>query len=203
MKRKWGQAAALWGTEPRLRKDDILSFRSKINCLQWNTVPSMIWRKNPGFWLNPGFSSVLCRKQLFVKTGECPAGVRRGLVGRGAHALLGEKLGTGQIMAWHQGWERDGHSSGWKRKKIRVILRQAVRLKAGISQFMNAGFHNSKCRLLQVLCVILFVCVVVVLKEPSHDYGFFMQIGRQTLFQRVRTVRFGACQTLHARVVPF
>lgn len=44
---------------------------------------------------------------------------------------------------------------------------------------MNAGFCNSKCRLMQFLCVILFVCVVVALKEASHDYGFFMQIGRQ------------------------
>lgn len=56
---------------------------------------------------------------------------------------------------------------------------------------------------MQVLCVILFVCVVVVLKEPSHDYGSFMQIGRQTLFQRACTVRLGTCQMSHERVDPF
>lgn len=31
---------------------------------------------------------------------------------------------------------------------------------------------------MQFLCVVLFVCVVVAHKEPSHDRGGFMQMGR-------------------------
>ena len=118
-----------------------------------------------------------------------------------------EKPGTRKIMAWHQGpVSRLGQRQAFfqlKGEKTRVVLRRAVHLKTGISQFMNAGFRNSKCCLMQFLCVILFVCVVVALKEPSHDYGGFMQIGRQTLFQRVCTVRLGKYQMLYARVVPF
>lgn len=60
------------------------------NKLQQNVLPSTMWGKNPGLWLDPGFSSFLCRKQLFAKAGERLEGARRGLVGRGDHTVLDE-----------------------------------------------------------------------------------------------------------------
>lgn len=62
-----------------------------------------------------------------------------------------------------------------KEEKIHVILRQAAHLQIDISEVMNAGFCDSKCYLMQFLCVVLFVCVVVALKEPSYGHGGFMQ----------------------------
>lgn len=46
---------------------------------------------------------------------------------------------------------------------------QAAHLQIYISKVMNAGFCDSKCCLMQVLCVVLFVCIVVALREPSMD----------------------------------
>lgn len=60
------------------------------NKLQQNVLPSTTWGNSLGLWLDPGFSSFLCRKQLFAKAGERLGGVRRGLVGRGDHTVLDE-----------------------------------------------------------------------------------------------------------------
>lgn len=184
------------------------------NKLQQNVLPSTMWGKNRGLWLWPWILVISLPWAIICESWRGPGGGETWIGGaRRPHgAGWGEwdrdkKPGTGKITAWHQGPVSGlGQRQAFfqlKGVKICVVLRQAVHLKTGISQFMNAGFCNSRCRLMQFLCVILFVCVVVVLKEPSHDYGSFMQIGRQTLFQRICTVRLGMCQTLRARVVPF
>lgn len=94
-------------------------------------------------------------------------------------------------MAWHQGLGDQLGQRALKEEKIRVILRQVAHLQTDISEVMNAGFCDSKCCLMQFLCVVLFVCVVVALKEPSHAHGGFMQMGRQTLVHKVCTLSPG------------
>lgn len=88
-------------------------------------------------------------------------------------------------MAWHQGLVGQLGQRALKEEKIHVILRQAAHLQIDISKVMNADFRDSKCYLMQFLCVVLFVCVVVALKEPSYGHGGFMQMGRQTPFHKV------------------
>lgn len=105
-------------------------------------------------------------------------------------------------MAWHQGLVDQLIQRALKEENIHIILTQVAHLQIYISKVMNAGFCDCECCLMQFLCVVLFVCVVVALKEPSHGHGGFMQVGRETLFHKVCTLSPGMDQKLCAKEVP-
>lgn len=114
-----------------------------------------------------------------MKAAQQLKGVNHEWVEQKDHILLAEGSETNmrswvirKIKKWHQGpvsGLRQRHAFfHLKEGKMSVVLRQAVHLKTGISHFMNAGFCNYKCCLVLFWCIISFVYVIVVLKDPRH-----------------------------------
>lgn len=106
-----------------------------------------------------------------MKAGLLLEGVRRGL-GQGDQGWLDERNET-EMRLWGPGRWWPGPRAllaAWARRSPSSLLKgkkNTCHPKTGVSQFMNAGFCNSKCRLMHFLRVILFVRVVVVLKRAQ------------------------------------